>query len=147
MPSYYVYNTLELQELHCASEKKRRLRRWVWLPSLRACVRTFRCARWGMTSVNPRCQCSLQHIIACGSLFNWSASAVGVASLSALGGKNLWAESVWGTVGVRCPDLGDKMRPLLGGSVMGGSTLVGSPQKRQHSSYIPGLQPHRPNLQ
>ena len=60
---------------------------------------------------------------------------MGVASLSALGGKNLWAESVWGAVGVRCSDLGDKMRPLLGGSVMGGSTVVGSPQKRQHSIY------------
>ena len=26
-----------------------------------------------------------------------------------------WAESVRGAVGVRCPDLGGKMRPLLGG--------------------------------
>ena len=35
---------------------------------------------------------------------------MGVASLSVLG-----AESVRGAVGVRCPDLGGKMRPLLGG--------------------------------
>ena len=30
---------------------------------------------------------------------------MGVASLSVLGGKNVWAESVRGAVGVRCPDL------------------------------------------
>ena len=40
---------------------------------------------------------------------------MGVASLSALGGKNVWAESIRGAVGIRCPDLGGKMRPLLGG--------------------------------
>ena len=39
---------------------------------------------------------------------------MGVASLSALGGKNVCAESVQSVVGVRCPDLGGKMRPLLG---------------------------------
>ena len=31
------------------------------------------------------------------------------------GAKNVWAESVLGTVGVHCPNLGGKMRPLLGG--------------------------------
>ena len=36
-----------------------------------------------------------------------------MASLSALGGKNGWAESVRGAVGVRCPDLGGKRGPLL----------------------------------
>ena len=71
----------------------------------------FRCARWGKTSVNPRCQYSLQRI----AYGNWSASVVGVASLSVLGGKNVGAESVRGAVGVRCPDLRGKMRPLLGG--------------------------------
>ena len=40
---------------------------------------------------------------------------MGVASLSVLGGKNVWAESVRGAIGVRCPDHGGKMRPLLGG--------------------------------
>ena len=29
--------------------------------------------------------------------------------------KKVWAESVRGAVGVRCPDLGGKRRPLLGG--------------------------------
>ena len=38
-----------------------------------------------------------------------------MASLCALGGENVWAESVRGAVGVRCPDLGGKRRPLLGG--------------------------------
>ena len=40
---------------------------------------------------------------------------MGVASLSVLGGKNVWDESVRGAVAVRCPDLGSKMHPLLGG--------------------------------
>ena len=42
---------------------------------------------------------------------------MGVASLSSLGGKNVWAESVRGAVGVRCPDLGGKMCPLHNGRV------------------------------